>query len=280
MGRAGQGGPGTLSVRPGRGEADVATDPGPGRGGVRVPDDLFDSLASVALLLARRFHAGATLWCTSPAWPQHAEHVAVEFVHPVVVGKPALPAVAVGGDDATAVLRTLVEAGDVILTVADGTDRVARDLALRAPAWGATTIWVGRGSAPADVAECRLVWFGEASDAAAFDGTFVLAYHVLWELTHVCLEHPGVLGQLPAPSGDTCVSCSDEAVTAEVTGVGDPTTATVRTPAGWVEVDTTLVGPVAGGDMLLVHAGVAISRLDLDGPDALAVIDRLDEGAL
>ena len=53
------------------------------------------SLASTALALARRFAAGATLWCWAPGAPEHAQHVAVEFVHPVIMGKRALPAVAV-----------------------------------------------------------------------------------------------------------------------------------------------------------------------------------------
>jgi hypothetical protein len=53
-----------------------------------------DRLASAAFELAKRFARGATLWCAAPEWPWHAQHVAVEFVHPVIVGKRALPAVA------------------------------------------------------------------------------------------------------------------------------------------------------------------------------------------
>jgi hypothetical protein len=26
-----------------------------------------------------------------------------------------------------------------------------------------------------------------------YDGTVVRAYHVLWELTQICLEHPGLV---------------------------------------------------------------------------------------
>ncbi len=49
-----------------------------------------EDLASAALSLARRFAAGATMWCVAPQWPAHARHVAVEFVHPVIVGKRVL----------------------------------------------------------------------------------------------------------------------------------------------------------------------------------------------
>ena len=64
-----------------------------------------DDLALAALALARRFAAGATMWCLAPAWPEHARHVAVEFVHPVIVGKRALPAVSVIDPDPVAALR-------------------------------------------------------------------------------------------------------------------------------------------------------------------------------
>ena len=46
--------------------------------------------------------AGATMWCVAPVWPEHARHVAVEFVHPVIMGKRALPAVAVDDPDPVA----------------------------------------------------------------------------------------------------------------------------------------------------------------------------------
>jgi hydrogenase maturation factor HypF (carbamoyltransferase family) len=45
------------------------------------------------------------MWCAAPRWPQHANHLAVEFVHPVVVGKRALPAVALTAGDLVDSLR-------------------------------------------------------------------------------------------------------------------------------------------------------------------------------
>ncbi|MGH9093926.1 MAG: hydrogenase assembly protein HupF [Acidimicrobiales bacterium] len=229
----------------------------------RWPEDL----AAASMALARRFSAHGTLWCWSPRWPQHAEHVAVEFVHPVIVGKRALPAVAVADADPVAALRALTEAGDVVLVVADsstpGVDRVLR----RAPAWGVETIWIGSGPRPADSGADHLLWFDDAGDEAAFTGAFVLAYHVLWELTHVCFEHPGLL-KPSAGTGDCadehCITCSDEGRLAEVVRPAGPGTVVVRTPEGLEDVDTTLVDPVGSGDLLLVHAGVALSRLDGD----------------
>lgn len=55
--------------------------------------------------------------------------------------------------------------------------------------------------------------------------------------------------------GDHCVTCSDEAVPMRVERVVDGLAI-----CGGVEVMIDLVGPVAPGDELLVHAGTAIAR--------------------
>ncbi len=76
-----------------------------------------NDLAAASLSLARRFAAGATMWCVAPQWPSHGRHVAVEFVHPVIVGKRALPAVSVPADDAAAAVRLAARPGDVLLAL-------------------------------------------------------------------------------------------------------------------------------------------------------------------
>lgn len=226
--------------------------------------ELARDLAGAAMALARRFAAGATLWCWSPRWPEHAQHVAVEFVHPVIMGTRALPATAVDAPDPIATLRTLVSTGDVLIVVGPADDAEVRSALARAPAWGISTIWIGAGPRPSrlesPVAD-HLLWF-DAGDDAAYNGAFVLAYHVLWELTHVCFEHPGLM-KAPAVEcvdDDHCITCSDEATLGEVMGTG-PSGARVRTAAGESDVDTTLVDPVEPGDLVLIHAGVAISTV-------------------
>jgi hydrogenase maturation factor len=230
----------------------------------RLVGHLPDDLAWASMALARRFFSHATLWCWAPRWPQHAEHVAVEFVHPVIMGKRALPAVAVADADPITALRTLVEAGDVLLVVASAATAEVVPVLQRAPAWGIETIWLGSGARPGSNLADHLLWFDDLRDEAAGNGAFVLAYHVLWELTHVCFEHPGLLAQ---PNADEecadghCITCSDEGRVAEVVGLNGPFTV-VRSAGETEEVDTTLVEPVAPGDLVLVHAGVALSRLD------------------
>jgi hypothetical protein len=57
--------------------------------------------------------------------------------------------------------------------------------------------------------------------------------------------------------GFHCVTCSDEGVPMRVLEAGDG----LAVCEGGVEVLTGLVGPVAAGDELLVHAGTALVRL-------------------
>ncbi len=230
---------------------------------VGLPEGLPDDLASTSLALARRLHAGATMWCASPAWPHHAQHVAVEFVHPVIVGKPALPAVALPPIALTATARANARPGDVLLVIGPSDDAAIGDVLLRAPAWGVTTVWVGSGPRPAAGSADHVLWLPDDTNAA-HDGRFILLYHLLWELAHVCLEHAGAGGELLAPAeacdGPVCITCSDEGRLAEVVRVSG-TTARVRTADGSEDVDCTLVGPTSAYDLLVCHAGMAITRL-------------------
>jgi hypothetical protein len=220
-------------------------------------------VASAALTLARRFAAGATLWCLAPEWPEHSRHVAVEFVHPVVMGKRALPAVSITGTDPVAELRAAARAGDVLVVVAPAASAGAAEVVRRAPAWGLSTVWIGAGPRPHPVGADHLVWIDEAGPSPRHDGSLVLRYHVLWELTHVCFEHPGLLADPAAACEDgMCVTCTDEGRPAEVASLLGGGLVAVRTARGAETIDASLIGDVAPGDLLLVHAGAAIERLD------------------
>lgn len=221
---------------------------------------LADDLARASLALARRFHAGGTMWCVSPTWPHHARHIAVEFVHPVIVGKRALPAVLVPNQDVVSTLRVSVNPGDVVIAVATADDRDVRAVMRRAPAWGVHTLWVGNGPRPEGGSADHVLWL-EEDPLAPYNGRFVLLYHLLWELTHVCFEHRGLLEQETEADREVCVTCADEGVLAEVIAAGADQ-ARVRTAEGQQTVGTALVGDVERDDLLLVHAGTAITRLD------------------
>ena len=233
---------------------------------VLIGEDLSNDLAAASLALARKFHAGATLWVVSPQWEPHAHHVAVEFVHPVIMGKRALPSVALVDPDPVAQARVAARPGDVIIAVASADDPQVLDLMRRAPAWGAQTIWIGFGPRPAAGAADHVLWVESDDAMVPATGRFVLMYHLLWELTHVCFEHPGLLTMTAEEdcTGEACVTCSDEGRLGEVVLAPESefACALVRTATGEEPVDVSLVGAVTPGDLVLVHAGAAITRLD------------------
>ncbi|HUC15606.1 MAG TPA: hypothetical protein VMS00_14245 [Acidimicrobiales bacterium] len=221
-----------------------------------------DNLAAAAVSLARRFAAGATMWCAAPQWQSHGRHVAVEFVHPVIVGKRALPAVHLEGPDLVRALRLLSQPGDVLLVVSSAADPAAREALRRSEAWGLTRIWLGAGPRPQTAAAEHIVWWESLDpELAARSGDLVLLYHLLWELSHVVFEHPGLLATEQACEDDVCITCSDEGRVAEVTAVYGDGRADVLVGGRPAVVDTTLVdaGP---GDLLLVHAGVAVTLIE------------------
>ncbi|HEX3622621.1 MAG TPA: HypC/HybG/HupF family hydrogenase formation chaperone [Acidimicrobiales bacterium] len=236
--------------------------PMPSAGALTVADDVrgvSDALARTSLALARRFSGGATMWCASPNWPFHAHHVAVEFVHPVIVGKRALPAVTVPpGADLVATLRASVVPGDIVLVLADADDARVADALRRGAAWGVETVWIGAGRArPEPGAADHVIWLDTDRPLDASE-RFVRIYHLLWELTHVCFEHPGLLKPEPECTEEVCITCSDEGRQAEVVSVeGDE--ALVRTPDGQERIDVSLIDLPAPGDLVLIHAGFAIT---------------------
>jgi hypothetical protein len=231
-----------------------------------VDTDLSADLAAAALDLARRFHDGATLWVISPQWEPHAHHVAVEFVHPVIMGKRALPSVALVEPDPVAQARVASQPGDLLLAVASADEPAVVDAMRRAPAWGVLTLWIGSGPRPPAGAANHVLWIDSEDPMVPVTGRFVLLYHLLWELTHVCFEHPGLLQPSEECTEEVCVTCSDEGRLGEV--VLEPADATsgalVRTADGEEVVDVSMLDPdcpVAPNDLVLVHAGAAIARL-------------------
>jgi D-sedoheptulose 7-phosphate isomerase len=160
--------------------------------------------------MAGRFHDGGRLFTFGNGGAAtDAQHIAVEFVHPVIVGKRALPALSLTGDVATLTgigattgwddgfahqLRHFATAGDIALGVSpDGRCagvlrglRTANDLGLLTVA-----LLGGDGGDIAGVADHELVV--ASGDPRVVKEVHVTAYHVLWELVHVFLEQPGVI---------------------------------------------------------------------------------------
>jgi hydrogenase maturation factor len=60
---------------------------------------------------------------------------------------------------------------------------------------------------------------------------------------------------------DTCITCGDVAVTATVVEAGAQT-ATVEVDGHCEQVGIELVAPVAPGERLLCHAGIALAKVE------------------
>lgn len=223
--------------------------------------DASSSLPGAAIELAEAIGAGAMLWCVAPGLDDHARHLAVEFVHPSSVGARAVAAVAIPTGTVAEMMQELrvnAHAGDVIVSMGDADTAFVDGLSLRAQAWGAAHLHIGWSTRTGSRPNARFVGVGPNARSERF---LTRAYHLLWELTFVCLGRPS-----PEPGGsntDSCAVCSDEAVVGEVMEV-DGDRAAVRTACGTIRVDVTLVPPVGVHDLVLVHAGMAIRTLDVD----------------
>ena len=76
-----------------------------------------EKIAEACWAMARRFHQGGRLLAFgNGSWATDAQHVAVEFVHPVIVGKRALPALALTNNSAT--MSGFMNGGDMTMLFA------------------------------------------------------------------------------------------------------------------------------------------------------------------
>jgi D-sedoheptulose 7-phosphate isomerase len=178
-----------------------------------VPEAFFASeaerIAAACWAMARRFHQGGRLLAFgNGAWATDAQHVSVEFVHPVIVGKRALPALALTNDSA-ALSRSRANGG------ADFAHQIAvlarpQDIAMgfsphgrcanvlealhEARRRGLLALGLAGGDggrfAEAELDFCFVV---PTRDPLVVQETHETLYHVLWELVHVFFEHEGLL---------------------------------------------------------------------------------------
>ena len=123
-------------------------------------------------------------------------------------------------------------------------------------------MWIGNGARPPVGAADHVLWLDDPDPRTPATGGFVLLYHLLWELTHVCFEHPGLMKTGDGECGEeVCVTCSDEGRLGEAVTPSAEGVARVRTADGEEDVSTVLVDPVAAGELVLVHARMAISKV-------------------
>jgi D-sedoheptulose 7-phosphate isomerase len=156
-------------------------------------------LARAAQDVASRFGRGGTLLTFgSEHAATDAQHIAVEFVHPVIVGKRALPAIALvndvaAGGDVSAQLRALGREQDIAMAVALMPEAGIAEPLMQARAMGMLT--VALLGAPIEMPVDHAIVIN-AVDQLVFKEACVAAYHILWELVQVTLERTDVVGTL------------------------------------------------------------------------------------
>lgn len=174
-----------------------------------------DRIARCCHRMAERFARGGRLIAlgSTPSARSDARHVAVEFVHPVIVGKRALPALALSGEGGpvSAQLDRVAEAGDVVIGFGleepgPGSAEVAGALRT-ASERGCMTICHARGG-PLDDGDRRWTFAPpEAADPHVGRELVETTYHLLWELVHVFFDHRGLLeGRATGPTHDSGAS--------------------------------------------------------------------------
>jgi len=153
-------------------------------------DELFgaaaERIARLCHSMAERFSGGGRLLAlgASPQARSDARHVAVEFVHPVIVGKRALPAIGLAAEAGDVVRQAtmLCEPADMVIGFdCAASPEVAEALAV-ARSRGCLTI------AFEDVDE-EWVFVPPTDDPFVAQELVETLYHVLWELVHVFFEH-------------------------------------------------------------------------------------------
>jgi D-sedoheptulose 7-phosphate isomerase len=129
-----------------------------------------DRIARLCHRMAERFARGGRLIAIGEL--SDVRHVAVEFVHPVIVGKRALPAIGLAD---SAALPLLARHDDMVIAF---------------------------GVSPAAARDCLTIGFGVGAewdfgvpDADPFVAQEIAetTYHLLWELVHVFFDHRGLL---------------------------------------------------------------------------------------
>ena len=168
-------------------------------------------IAEACWAMARRFPQGGRLLAFgNGAQASDAQHVSVEFVHPVIVGKRALPALALTNDSATMSgmmakgntdrlfthqIRVLARSQDIAMGFSlDGNDATILDALNLAKRMGLLTLSLagGDGGLSKEI-EIDYDFVIQSHDPFVIQETHETLYHVLWELVHIFFEHEGLL---------------------------------------------------------------------------------------
>lgn len=178
-------------------------------------DENKDEILAVALAMARGFHRGQRMFvCGNGGSATDAQHVAVEFMHPITVGRKALPVTSLANDIAmlTAVANdvgvaqifsrqiiALGQAGDMLLCIStSGNSGNLVDAFETARRMKMLTIGFagGDGGQMAELKAQGLLDFCltvPTSSIHRVQETHVALYHIIWDLVHELLPHRALM---------------------------------------------------------------------------------------
>jgi D-sedoheptulose 7-phosphate isomerase len=144
-----------------------------------------DRLARLCHELAERFARSGRLiaLADTPAARSDARHVAVEFVHPVIVGKRALPALALTDGPLTEQVALMARGEDIVIGFGPGVSPAVESARGR----GCLTLGFAADSG------AEHVFVPPSRDPDVCQELVETLYHVLWELVHVFFDHRGLL---------------------------------------------------------------------------------------
>ncbi|MGV9384630.1 phosphoheptose isomerase [Nonomuraea sp. NPDC003707] len=146
--------------------------------GTALVEDVGAVVAAAAAMSGRFRRGGRLLAFGRGEAASDAAHVAVEFTHPVIVGKRALPALSLGAEPSS--LPVLGRPQDIAVGIRplDGDLAAARGL-------GMLTVAL---TADEDCAQAEHVLTARSTDPLVAREIHITMYHLLWELVHVFQE--------------------------------------------------------------------------------------------
>jgi D-sedoheptulose 7-phosphate isomerase len=169
-------------------------------------------ILQASLAMARAFHRGCKLLvCGNGGSATDAGHVATEFMHPITVGRRALPALSLTNDVATMTavandvsfadvfsrqIIALGKAGDVLLGVStSGNSENLLRAFETAKRIGLITIGYAGGGGGRMIASVAVDYCLTVPTASVHrvQETQVTLYHVMWDLVHELLGHRSLL---------------------------------------------------------------------------------------
>lgn len=174
-----------------------------------------DAILAASLQMAKSFHRGRKmLVCGNGGSATDAQHIAVEFMHPVIVGRKALPAICLTNDMAmvTAVANdvgfrdiftrqiiALGKEGDVLLGISTSgnSENLMHAFATARRMKLVTIGFAGNdGGKMAEMHADNVLDFClnvPTSSIHRIQETHVALYHIMWDMVHTFLQHKSLV---------------------------------------------------------------------------------------